>query len=144
MTRTSKPKETALATYNVFPAHTSRITLVVWERGLWGREEVHIEERRGHWGKAPATWVIAHGGAVWSKRHKEFIYPHGENQWKSCRYTSAEACMVEAQRAATMLMARDRKFVDKYDAERALLAVRPVLRKTPTLMTSTTQSTKKG
>ena len=103
----------------IFPHHTSRITIVVWERGLWGREEVTIEERRGHWGKAPATWVIAHGDAVWSKRHKEFIYPRGEQQWKSCRYASAEACMSEAQRAAAVLMAFDRKVVDAYDAEQA-------------------------
>ncbi len=105
----------------VFPSHTSRITIVVWERGLWGRAEVTIEERRSHWGKAPATWVIANGGAVWSKRRKEFIYPRGEQQWASCRYTSAEAAMPEAQRAAATLMGYDREVVAKYDAEQAVL-----------------------
>jgi hypothetical protein len=33
-----------------FPSYVSRHTIVVWERGLWGREIIEVEEFREHWG----------------------------------------------------------------------------------------------
>jgi hypothetical protein len=104
----------------LYPAHISRVTIVVWERGLWGRAEITVEERRGSpCGKGAASWLICNGSGVWSKRRGEFIWPHGETQWASCRYQSSQAAWTEAQRAAAHIMKHDAAVLAKYDAEEA-------------------------
>jgi hypothetical protein len=102
-----------------FVSYVSRHTIVVWERGLWGREVIELEEHREHWGRGAAYWTITYGSNCWVKSKGQFTSPETPEERAETRYTSVEAAMPEAQRAAAWLMDVQREQVEKYDAAQA-------------------------
>lgn len=104
----------------IFAPRITRYTITVWERGSWGREELHVLECRGATYADPKFWAIATRlDFYWHPTLAAFTSPRGEDHWSEVSFPTAEKALAEAPRAIAYVLARAAKRIAKYDAEQA-------------------------
>ena len=101
----------------LFPQRVTRWSIVVFDRGSWGREEVTVEEVRPNFGRGEPHWRVIHGASLWNPKVGDFCWPSGEEQWAAIRHATAEAALAEAPRACAVVLGWYADRIAKHDAE---------------------------
>lgn len=100
-----------------FTPRVTRYTIPIWERGSWGREELHVLECRGATYSDPVFWAIATRlDFYWHPALAAFTLPRGEDQWAEVSFATAEEALAEAPRAAAHVLAQAAPRLAHYDA----------------------------
>lgn len=104
-----------MSTSPAFTPRVTRYTILVWERGDWGRAEINVLECRGATTAEPRFWTIECRG-YWPSSGGFFVHPRTDAEWAAVKYASPAEALAEAPRAAAHVLAETARRLAKYDA----------------------------